>query len=212
MALTARELIKKYQIKDGRVIGQPGKLWIAGSIAAKLSEAEKEELKARKAEIMAELRRMEEEEKEKQRREREEKIAKIKSGTEPIQLRYHDGEYLQGWRASGLAGELLESLGLARYVTDWGYHVPREVVDALGTQFTYDQAEQYAAARKATTCSQRDEQLEKASEQARKTGKPEKVRSWTEPCNDPREECNLDVVTLYVRPDGTTYTTREHTW
>lgn len=211
MALTARELIKKYQIKDGRVIGQPGKLWIAGSIAAKLSEAEKEELKARKAEIMAELHRMEEEEKERQRREREEKIAKIKSGTESIQLRYHDGEYLQGWEASGLAGELLESLGLARYVKDWGYLVPQEVVDALGTQFTYDQAKQFVFNRK-TTRENKDDQMEKALEKARQTGKPEKVRSWIEPCNDPREECNLDVVTLYVRPDGTTYTTREHTW
>jgi hypothetical protein len=167
--LTARELIEKYGIQDGKLFGHPGKLWIAGSIAAKLSEAEKEELKARKAEIMAELRRMEEEEKERQRREREEKIAKIKSGTEPIQLRYHDGEYLQGWEALGLAGELLESLGLARYVTNWGYLVPQEIVDALGTRFTYGQAEQYAAGRK-TTRQNKDDQMEKALERARQKG------------------------------------------
>lgn len=39
-----------------------------------------------------------------------------------------------------------------------------------------------------------------------------KLDSWEEPCNDDKEECNLDYVTRFVRPDGSTYTNRQHTW
>lgn len=51
-----------------------------------------------------------------------------------------------------------------------------------------------------------------AFNKARATGKPIVLNSWTEDCDDPREECSTDVVTLYAMPDGTRKTKRQHTW
>ena len=70
----------------------------------------------------------------------EEKIRAIKTGEKNIELRWHDGEYLSGWEALSEAGELLEELGLARYVEGWGYHVKADVEEALGETFTYAEA------------------------------------------------------------------------
>jgi len=47
---------------------------------------------------------------------------------------------------------------------------------------------------------------------ARGFGKPVKIESWTADCNDPREQCSTDIVTIYAMPDGTRKQTREHTW
>lgn len=57
-----------------------------------------------------------------------------------------------------------------------------------------------------------EEEFDRALRIARSTGKDVKVRSWTEPCNDPREDCDIDEVVEYVRPDGTRCQKRHHTW
>lgn len=46
---------------------------------------------------------------------------------------------------------------------------------------------------------------------ARTTGKDQILSSWVEECNDPRDEgCDTDSVYLMVRPNGSTYTSRQH--
>jgi len=47
---------------------------------------------------------------------------------------------------------------------------------------------------------------------AKETGKKQYIKHYMADCNDPREECSLDVVTIYAMPDGTTKTERQHTW
>ena len=78
-----------------------------------------------------------------------------------------------------------------------------------------------AEAAKATALAEAEAQAEKAKEdaiekgkfdEARVTGKPVTLNSWMEDCNDPREECSTDVVTLYAMPDGTRKINRQHTW
>lgn len=49
-------------------------------------------------------------------------------------------------------------------------------------------------------------------EEAQRTGKPVKISRAVVECDDPDEECSADIVTTYIRPDGTTYTTRHHTY
>lgn len=51
-----------------------------------------------------------------------------------------------------------------------------------------------------------------AFEKARSTGKPVELSSWFEDCNDPKEDCSTDIVTVYAMPDGTKTTKRIHTW
>lgn len=68
--------------------------------------------------------------------------------------------------------------------------------------------ERQAAAREAA----KQEAFDAAHRQAQETGKPALLRRWTEACNDPREECDIDGVSEYVCPDGSTHTRRFHTW
>ncbi|AVF28875.1 hypothetical protein [Paenibacillus larvae] len=53
---------------------------------------------------------------------------------------------------------------------------------------------------------------EEKFEEAARTGKPVLLSSWTEPCNDPNEECSLDAVRKWAMPDGNVKTERNHTW
>ncbi len=49
--------------------------------------------------------------------------------------------------------------------------------------------------------------------EAKRTGKPVKLASWTEECmSQGRVECDLDIVTQWAMPDGTTKTDSVHTY
>lgn len=49
-------------------------------------------------------------------------------------------------------------------------------------------------------------------QQARETGERIAIRSYSVPCRDPHEECNVDIATVWAMPDGTKQTTYRHTW
>ena len=51
-----------------------------------------------------------------------------------------------------------------------------------------------------------------ALKEAKRTGKDQVVDEWSEECNDPNESCDIDLITEYLRPDGTKYKKRQHTW
>jgi len=85
----------------------------------------------------------------------------------PIVLQWHDGEYLSGWEVTGPAADILESLGVAKYVDGWGYHVGRTVVNALGESFVYSAAVEYARpARETEAAREVEAAAKKAAEDA----------------------------------------------
>lgn len=47
---------------------------------------------------------------------------------------------------------------------------------------------------------------------AKETGEKQLLSKWSEPCNDPKEECDIDMLHEYALPDGSTKITRSHTW
>lgn len=47
---------------------------------------------------------------------------------------------------------------------------------------------------------------------AKETGKKVELRRYVEDCNDPHEECNVDIIIDWAMPDGTVQTTRSHTY
>ena len=65
-----------------------------------------------------------------------------------------------------------------------------------------DEAKAEADARHAADC----------MAQASATGERVAIRSYSVPCRDPREECDLDIATVWAMPDGSTTTTYQHTW
>jgi len=56
------------------------------------------------------------------------------------------------------------------------------------------------------------QKYEEAKKEARKTGENVKVNSHTASCNDSNEECNMDIITVYITPSGKTEEVRNHTW
>ncbi len=132
-----------------------------------------------------------------------------------IHLHYYDGEYLSGYILHGEEAKLLEKLGLAKYVSGWGYHVNDEIVKRLGTDFSG--ADAWKLAQPAIEARERKQAEAEAARKtifdiARRTGQKQVLDNYTDECNDPREECSLDSVTVYAMPDGSTKTVRSHTW
>lgn len=206
------EMIRKYQIRlhGDSQIAVPG--------GNKLPKKVQEQIKAAKSEIIAELRRREAERAEAEARrqaEREAEKQAILNGEKPIQLRYHDGEYLSDWEVIGEAAELLEELGLVKYISGWGYALIDRAAKELGHEFTYQQAAELAARikeEKAAAQAAKEAERQAKIEEARKTGKPVLLRKWTVACNDPNEECDMDIIYEYAQPDGRITQTRTHTW
>lgn len=139
----------------------------------------------------------------------------IKSGKIAIKVKLHDGEYLSGHTIHGKQADLLEKLGLVRYVDGWGYLVNEGVVEALGETFTYSQAAEFAQPKieaKEKMIASEKAAVEAKFLEAKETGKKVKLESWAEECNDHKEECSLDNITTYAMPDGSVKKERHHTW
>jgi hypothetical protein len=56
------------------------------------------------------------------------------------------------------------------------------------------------------------ERIDSLFARAKETGKEQLISQWSEGCNNPKEECNLDIVCKWAMPDGTIKITRDHTW
>ncbi len=181
----------------------------------KPTKAQLDRVRALKPQIIAELKRRETEKAAQEKAEKEQRIADIKAGKLTIKAHYHDGEYLSGYTAFGEEADLLEKLGIAKYVSGWGTCIDDKAIEALGEEFTYPEAVEFMRpvleAKEAKKAAAEAERAEKF-EEAKKTGKPVEIRSWTADCNDPHEQCSLDIITEYAMPDGTITTDREHTW
>lgn len=211
--MTVVEMIKKFECELVIQDGQEGfRAW------GKPTKNQVEQLKAAKPEIIAELKKRAEEteaRKETERVKREAEIEGIKNGSILIKPSYCDGEYLMGYEVFGEAAKLLERIGFAKHVSGWGYHIPDEAIKTLGTEFTYDQAIEYmrpakeaAEAKKAAKEAERQAKFD----EAKRTGEKVLLRSWSEDCCDPKEECSTDIHSEYAMPDGTTEHTWNHTW
>lgn len=150
-------------------------------------------------------------------------IEKIKNDEQKFSLTYHDGEYLSGYASHGNAQEIvLSSLKIGRYVDGWGYYVPDNVLAEIGAatnskeiEFCYSDAKKiYDKKMKIINEKKAEKQaaIDAIFKKARETGTPQVLESYATGCNDPREECSTDIITIYANPDGSKSETRSHTW
>jgi len=49
-------------------------------------------------------------------------------------------------------------------------------------------------------------------EKAKEIGEKQIIERYPVECSDPDESCDIDIVTIYAMPDGTTQITKHHTW
>lgn len=54
--------------------------------------------------------------------------------------------------------------------------------------------------------------IETITVDARETGKKQFLESYLCDCNDPNEECNTDIISVYINSDGSKSSERQHTW
>lgn len=81
--------------------------------------------------------------------------------------------------------------------------VPHDVVMAA-----YNKIIEKRNAKKAAKQEEKDKIFAKAKE----TGEKQVIETYTVECNDPDESCDVDIITVYAMPDGTTKETQNHTW
>lgn len=92
-------------------------------------------------------------------------------------------------------------------------YIKREIVaDARRRAAERQAAEKTAAEKAAAENAARAAHRDDCFRRARETGERIEISHYTTDCNDPKEECSLDVVTIWAEPDGTTSETRHHTW
>ena len=208
-----REMIREYRMELATRNGREGVL-VTG--VKRLNQKQVELVKKNRDAFIAELKAMKAEEEAKKEAKEAAEWEALKTGETKITVHYHDGEYLSGYSVHGKAAKLLEKLGLAKWVSGWGYRVDESLIDALGKEFTYPQAVEYfrleVEKEKARKKAEKEAALQEKFDEAKATGKPVIIRKYSVPCEDPREECNMDIVTEYAMPDGSIKRTQYHTW
>ena len=211
--MNINEMIRKWRLVLTEKDGKKGL-----RVLRKISPTELTMIREKKDEIIAELehQRAEKEAIEAQKKaDREEEIRAIKAGEKTITVKWTDGEYLQAYEVFGIAAELLEELGIAKYIDGWGVRVEQKLVDALGEEFTYQQVVEFTQPKRdkeATKEAQKKAELNAKFEEAKRTGKPVEIFRTTTECNDPKIECSLDIITIWAMPDGTQKEERIHTY
>lgn len=143
---------------------------------------------------------------------------------------WSEGEYLSAWvlSASDEEEKQMEALGLSKYVSGWGNKLDDNFVKVIGKfdmidfknhEFTMQQAEAYAKPileAKKKACEERKAKSKASNElkflEAKTTGKPVVLKRWSEECDGSTEECDIDNLTEYAMPDGSTKVVRSHSW
>ena len=207
--MNINEMIRKWRLVLTEKDGKKGL-----RVLRKISPTELTMIREKKDEIIAELehQRAEREAIEAQKKaDREEEIRAIKAGEKTITVKWTDGEYLQAYEVFGIAAELLEELGIAKYIEGWGMRVEQDLIKALGEEFTYQQVVEFTQPKRDKEA-QKKAELNAKFEEAKRTGKPVEIFRTTTECNDPKIECSLDIITIWAMPDGTQKEERIHTY
>lgn len=139
----------------------------------------------------------------------------IKSGEKKIQVTYRDGEYMDGYVTGRIEEELLEELGLAKYVDGWGTVVDFKLIQALGKEFTYQQVLEYLKPireQRERVKAEKEAKRKAKFDEAKRTSKPVILYQYTVDCNDKNEDCSFDTIIVYAMPDGSQQEKRFHNW
>ncbi|WP_164670479.1 hypothetical protein [Virgibacillus doumboii] len=136
------------------------------------------------------------------------------NGVTTIKVNYRSGKALSGYIIFGHEADLLKSLGVAKEIGGWRTIVDEELIEALGEEFTYQQASDYAkpvVEEREKEKAKKEAKIKAKMEEAKRTGEKVAIRRWQENCNNSRKDCDLDNMTEYALPDGKTKIERRHT-
>lgn len=128
---------------------------------------------------------------------------------------YHqEGEYYSGKTLDGEDAKLMESMGLMKYLSGWGYAMT-DLGNRLPDKFTLGQADDLGLdgrMKRYTVGMNRKREIRQKFDQAKQTRKKVLLRKFDTECNDPREECSLDIVYEWAMPNQKMMIQRDHTW
>lgn len=135
------------------------------------------------------------------------------NGVTTIKVSYRSGQAQDGYIIFGHEADLLKGLGVAQQISGWKTIVNEELIEALGEEFTYQQASDYAkplVEKREKEKEVKEDKFNAKLEEAKRTGEKVAIRRWQENCNNSRKDCDLDNMTEFVLPDGTTKNERRH--
>lgn len=97
-------------------------------------------------------------------------------------------------------------------VANWDYLEKANIVkNHNGTEnFSLTLAE--VLEKRITVKKEKEEKLNNLFAIAKETGEKQEIGHYTTACNNPKEECDIDIVYEYAMPDGTVKTERTHTY
>lgn len=190
-----------------------------GHVYAKWTPNKKQKafMQAHRQEIEAELKiiREEEEARKAAKIQAKKQLAeRFKNGEITAKVYTEDAENYTYYSIDSDIAEILFTTGLVRYNHN-GIEVPKEVVEALGMEFTYNQVQEYVKKqeeKKAEAERKEQARVQAALEEARSTGKEVVIEQMVTDCDGTVEECNTDIVIKYAMPDGTVKIKRVHTF
>lgn len=179
----------------------------------------KAQLVAAKEAILAELARREQDAAEKAAEDKATRQARREAllNGAPFQISYYDGEILSGYTAyDDEDSRLLKEYGVAHEVSGWGTHIDEALIREYGDHFTIHDLIAFTAPAKEAEAAKAHEEAQHEAEclaQAQDTHKPVELFRQTVACtNQAQVECSLDILYTMIRPDGTRFTRRVHTY
>lgn len=109
-------------------------------------------------------------------------------------------EILEKLRDGGVPVSVRDGL----YTTDEGWYEIelQKALEILRPYFEKDEKEK----------KEKEEKVKKAFEEAKRTGKAVVLYEYIDECNDPNEDCSVDIIRILAMPDGTRKEEREHTY
>lgn len=159
-------------------------------------------LKANKQELIEELREINKEKFAKENEERESLNIVIENQSENILPRY---VVTQNEKKA-------EELGIAKRTGTYGYVVEKEIIEALGNEFTAAEARRYLESLKEEKEEvSKEEKMKTLIQTAKVLGHKVEIESYPVACDGSVEECDTDIITRYVDGKGNISTSRMHT-
>lgn len=123
-------------------------------------------------------------------------------GHEPCRQKWSNGDLMSALYVSRdgvevLGSDMLDSHG------GWYYLPAAKIAEEAAALET----KKAAAAAKVTA---REAKLAEAKALAASSGKPVEIERWTDECDGSADECSMDLIVRFVRPDGSITTRRTH--
>jgi hypothetical protein len=129
-----------------------------------------------------------------------------------VDERYYGKEFAAKVKNDGGYAILAQKVLLKKEIYDNVMAAIAEATAEAGRDVEYTAHNEAKKATEEATKKAKQSRMDEFLCQAKATGEKVLIKQWMEDCNDKNMECSTDVVYEWMMPDGSTKTTRQHTF